>query len=249
MEDLLKRTRLLHVAVSTARGPHVTPQAFTWWAGRFWIVTFRDAFKERVMRRRPRVSLLLGDDERFFNVDAEAKVLDPLSPIGLFDALPEVMLAPSAAASWSIRNARNVVGYIRDALDGDLPALISPQQRILVALRPLGVTEVARPEPKPEETAVPARVGIDTPLGPLVVPGLWEAAEQRASIAPLELPSDVRVAIEVDGPFHDRPSRNRGSLLRGTAVTSRSEDRVVLNVSPEVKTRWSGARTATHSVA
>src|SRR5687768_12389886 len=85
VDDLLERTRLLHLAITTRNGPHVTPHAFTWWAGRIWIVTFRDAFKERGIRKQPGVSLLLGDGALFAYVDAEAKVIDPLDPLRLLD--------------------------------------------------------------------------------------------------------------------------------------------------------------------
>ena len=249
VDQLLERTRLLHLAISTKHGPHLTPHAFTWWAGRIWIVTFRDAFKDRVIRKRPGVSVLLGDGSRFASVDAEAKIIDPLDPLRMLDALPEALLAPTAAISWFARNFRNVGGYLQDVLEGDMPAVIAPHRRLLVGLRPLGSTEVVRPTFEPGEMSVPARVAIDTALGSIVVPGLWEPREELVAIAPLELPNEMDVAVEIEGPFEDRPSRNRGALLRGSAVIKESGTRMVLQVTPERETRWSGAASSTNHVA
>lgn len=248
MDDLLKRSRLLHLAIDTRSGPHVTPHAFTWWAGRIWIVTFRDAFKERVIRERPGVSLLLGDGTHYVNVDADAKLLDPLDPLRLLDALPEAMLAPSATASWMVRNFRNVTGYLQDVIEGDMPAVIAPHRRLLVAMRPLDVTKVERPVAN-GEVSVRARVAIDTELGSIVVPGLWDPQEQRAFIAPLDVPSKMNVAIEIEGPFEDRPSLNRGAMLRGKAELESRGPRLTLRVTPQRETRWSGAQSATTDVA
>lgn len=248
MDDLLTRTRLLHLAIDTRSGPHVTPHAFTWWAGRIWIVTFRDAFKERVIRKRPGVSVLLGDGERFVNIDADAKLLDPFDPLRLLDALPEAMLAPSATASWMVRNFRNVTGYVQDVIEGDMPVVIAPHRRLLVALRPLEVTEVERPVPN-GEVSVRARVAIDTDLGSIVVPGLWDPQDQRAFIAPLDLPPKMDIAIEIEGPFEDRPSLNRGAMLRGTAEVEARGPRMTLRVTPERETRWKGAESTTNDVA
>ena len=248
MDDLVDRTRLLHIAIETEMGPHLTPHAFTWWAGRIWIVTFRDAFKDRVIRDRPSVSVLLSDGSRYVSVDAEAKVVDPLDPIGLLDALPEALLAPSAAASWFVRNVRNVGGYLQDVLEGDVPAVVAPHRRLLVALRPVNAVEVTRPDP-PDEITVKARVALTTQLGSIVVPGLWDARAERAYIAPIELPEKVRIAIEIEGPFEDRPSLNRGALLRGTASVDEDGPDLSLDVRPERETRWSGAASTTTVVA
>ena len=249
VDQLLERTRLLHLAISTKNGPHLTPHAFTWWAGRIWIVTFRDAFKDRVLRKRSGVSVLLGDGSRFTSIDAEAKIIDPLDPLRLLDALPETLLAPTAAISWFARNIRNVGGYIQDVLAGDMQAVIAPHRRLLVGLRPLESTDVVRPTFEPGELSVPARIAIDTDLGSIVVPGLWEPREELAVIAPLELPDTMDVAVEIEGPFEDRPSRNRGALLRGSAVVKESGTRMVLQVTPERETRWSGAASSTDHVA
>jgi hypothetical protein len=248
VNQLLETTRLLHLALSTEKGPHLTPHAFTWWGGRIWIVTFRDAFKDRAMRKRSGVSVLLGDGSRFMSVDAEAKIIDPLDPLRLLDALPETLLAPTAAASWALRNARNVRGYLQDVLEGETPALIAPHRRLLVALRPLDTTEVERPAAGKDVVTVPARVALDTDLGSIVVPGLWDAQHARAFIAPVELPDVMDIAIEIEGPFEDRPSLNRGALLRGSAIVEETGSTFVLKVAPERETRWSGATSASTDV-
>src|SRR5947209_1292724 len=53
------RAPVLHSAVNTARGLHVTPTAFAWSGGACWFVVSQDSVKARALRKRPRVGLLL----------------------------------------------------------------------------------------------------------------------------------------------------------------------------------------------
>src|SRR5687768_4639974 len=49
-----------YLAIESRRGPHVTPQAVVARDGRLWLATPHDSLKAKVLRKRPRVGLLVS---------------------------------------------------------------------------------------------------------------------------------------------------------------------------------------------
>jgi hypothetical protein len=131
--EMLENPRLLHIAVETGRGPHVTPTAYAVAGGRIWLVSSRNTVKVRAMRRDPRVSVLVRDGERSLAVSGTAEVLSPWGP---GDALRLARNAwwPRALAGYGLRNAALLGGYLIDTAGCAAGSL--PYDRVLIGITP-----------------------------------------------------------------------------------------------------------------
>jgi hypothetical protein len=185
VREVLAGAPVLHSAVDTGRGLHVTPTAFSWSGGALWVVTTRQSLKVRSLRKRPSVGLLLRTRRHDLVLAGEAELVDPLRLHGV--ARPDRVLGmPFAALHYLGRNYRHVAGVLRDATPG--PALVL--DRLAVRIQPsravllrtgAGVSEVlatwgewgepAGPPPTPGSgpTCVPLDLGLLPPqLRPLL---------------------------------------------------------------------------------
>lgn len=137
---LLANAPLMHTALDTRSGPHVTPELFTWRSDRFWFATARRTLKARLLDSGSRVGVLVTDGSSSVIVAGEARPLDPLNPVQLIASLEDGVLAPAAAASFAYRNAPHLAGFLAQ---GPWAWPHSPATlRMLIAVRPLAAAVV-----------------------------------------------------------------------------------------------------------
>lgn len=141
---LLKQGELLHVALETRTGPHVTPELFVWNGGRLWFATARRTLKARLLDPGEQVGALIALGSHRLVISGEARPLDPLSPQSMLSSKPETLLAPVAAGAFVLRNAPHLVGFLAEGLHAlpHSPATL----RMLVAIRPVAVALLDRDE-------------------------------------------------------------------------------------------------------
>lgn len=111
--EVLDEADVLHVAVATSHGPHVTPAVFDVDAGRLWFVTPRRSVKARVIAAHRRVGGLIQRGERSVVIGGRARIVDPLTARGIFSP-GRLLDLPFAAAGYLTRNHRHAIGTIRD---------------------------------------------------------------------------------------------------------------------------------------
>ena len=180
VRGVLAGAPVLHSAVDTGRGLHVTPTAFSVSGGALWMVTTRQSVKVRALRRRRSVGLLLRTRRHDLVLTGDAELVDPLRLHGV--SRPDRLLGmPFAALHYLGRNYRHVAGVLRDATPA--PALVL--DRLAVRIQPsravllrtgAGVSEVVaawgdwgeptEPPPAPEAPADPATEALDLALVP-----------------------------------------------------------------------------------
>lgn len=128
--EVLARGAVLHAAVDTSRGPHVTPAAYDWSGGALWMITTRDSVKVRALRRRPRAGVLIRSRRYDLVVEGEATIVDPLHGRGITDPMT-VLELPFAGLGYLGRNSRHALAMVRDAAG---PGLVL--DRLVVRIEP-----------------------------------------------------------------------------------------------------------------
>jgi hypothetical protein len=260
---LLAAGRIAHVTVATGRGPFTTPVLYGVGGARLWFLVRRDTLKARALRADPRVALVVRDGDAAVVVRGRTTLLESARPWRWLTAPLEAAAAPFGALSWTARNPRQVLGFLRDAVP--TPSGLAPQQFIAVAVEPEASYVVAAgaddrpapvavgPLPGPElpdglgavaHRAGPAVLSTLTDDGPAAVPAHWDAREARLRpLAALPLSVGARVAVTLVDTLRARPSEQRGVMLRG-AVTGPG----AVEVSVERATYWAGFGTGTVDV-
>lgn len=133
--QVLRTADVMHLAMQTRGGPHVTPELFAWIGGRLWFATARRTLKARMLKPDTRVGVLLSAEPHHLVISAEARPLDPLAPQTSLASPGEAALSPVAAAAFLMRNAPHLVGF---ALQGPRAWPRNPGTlRMLVGVRPL----------------------------------------------------------------------------------------------------------------
>jgi len=192
VREVLERAPMLHSAVDTGRGLHVTPTAFSWSGGALWVVTTRQSVKVRALRRRPRVGLLLRAPGYDLVLAGDAEMVDPVRLHGV--ASPERVLdMPFAALRYLERNYKHVAGVLRDATLG--PDLVL--DRLAIRVRPSRAVLLAG-DPRAGANEV------------LTAWGDWETEptaalpiDAAAAVTPLDLnllPTAIRPLVRRPGP-------------------------------------------------
>lgn len=97
--------------VSTASGPHVTLQAGTRHAGRYWTTTTRRSVKVGAVRRTEQAAVSHADGARTTIVRGRGIVLDPSRPASVLGAPFETVLVPGVLARIAASQIDQVVGY------------------------------------------------------------------------------------------------------------------------------------------
>ena len=141
---LLEDAEVVHVAIETGRGPHVTPELFCWNGGRLWFATARRTLKARKTKTGARAGVFLEHGTRGLMLLTEARPLDPVRPDLLLGARQEVPLVPTAAAAFVLRNAGHLAGFVAQgpwAWPHSLGTL-----RMFVALKPLAAALLSHDE-------------------------------------------------------------------------------------------------------
>ncbi|MGH9036733.1 MAG: pyridoxamine 5'-phosphate oxidase family protein, partial [Acidimicrobiia bacterium] len=207
--EILDEGDLLYVAVTTRRGPHVTPTAFDRDGRRLWFVTPRRSVKARTIRRHREVGALVRMGERAVIMSGRARIVDPLTARGVF-SVNRLLDLPLAATGFLGRNHRHVTGTVRDhkaptlalarvAVSVDITRLALLEGERVAAT--WGVWEHGEPLPSgspldvgpPDLSGVPSALrsflaaddqpvvlGWQTPTGPLALPARWRGATGMA---------------------------------------------------------------------
>jgi hypothetical protein len=207
--SLLSRPRLAYVGVVSKRGPHVTPELFTYFAGRFWIATAKRTLKSRTLGSGDRVGLLLKHGSRSLLVEGETAKLDPFEPLDALKAWREAPFAGIAMGSFFVRNATHLAGLFADpsALPHSVdtfrvPIAIRPERAVLLegwrVATTLGRWEQTRAPSAPPDTGDPgdlprsfaeisegvkaAVLGWEVGDVALPLPAMWDGAAGTASV-------------------------------------------------------------------
>jgi hypothetical protein len=270
--EVLKRAPFAHVAVEASGGPHVTPLLFAATADRLWLAISERTVKARVLAQRPRVGVLVRDGDTSVAIRGEASLLDPLRPAELATRPAEMIRAPFGLPSYTVRNAAELLGFIRDARK--VPAGSMPGNLVLVSVRPHSVQllhDEARPasgtpggeapalraalKDVPADVAALARtrgvavLGLLTPDGPLALPAAWEPDRARVKVpakALADAPREGPAAVCIDATDGRRPTAKRGVMLRGPGrISPARSGAATVALTPERVTYWRGFETRT----
>jgi hypothetical protein len=269
---VLARAPFAHLAVEASGGPHVTPLLFAATADRLWLAISERTVKARVLARRPRVGVLIREGDVSVTIRGEASLLDPLRPADLATHPAEMIRAPFGLPSYTVRNAAELLGFIRDARR--VPAGSMPGNLVLVSVRPRSVQLLpdegppARGTPGdvapalratlkdvPADVAALARtggvavLGLLTPDGPLALPAAWEPDRARVKVmaaALADAPREGPAAICIDATDGARPTAKRGVMLRGPGrISPVRSGAATVALTPERVTYWRGFETRT----
>lgn len=225
---LLSNAELLHVAIPTPTGPHVTPELFTWTAGRLWIATARRTLKARSISPGDRIGAVISSGPRHVVLRGVARPLDLLDPETLLASPPEAGLAPLASIAFALKNAPHLVGLLAQGLRA-VPH--SPSSaRMFVAIRPIAAAfvddggavshagawdaatsaAVSDPAGRADVIGVPdaaldlahaasrAVVAISTTNGPVALPSAWDADRWVATVDGRLLALTGEIAEQLD---------------------------------------------------
>jgi hypothetical protein len=209
MRAVLRSAPVLHSAVATRRGPHLTPTVFSWAAGRLWLVASRHSVKVRVLRADPRVGLLLTDGSRQVVGAGVATVWDAL-PGAPWPGPGELARGPLGAARYLTENLGHALAVVADH---PTPALLVDRVAVSITPERLALVDGADlvdqwgkwpAEPDAARTPAdaapgagapltplapdllaadgPAQLGWSTPHGPLALPSRWHAERGEAEL-------------------------------------------------------------------
>ena len=124
---------LCHLAASTAAGPHLTPVVYAVDGGRLWITTARHSVKATAWRRDPGTAGLIRAGARAVAFRGRVRTYDALDLSSWPGAAASAPRLASAAARFSLRNARFFAGYAVDARR--VPFSWSPPGRVFAEIR------------------------------------------------------------------------------------------------------------------
>jgi hypothetical protein len=134
-QSLLVDAEVAHIAIDTGRGPHVTPELFSAYAGRLWFATARRTLKARKTETGTRIGVFVEHGPHGLMMVAEARALDVIRPDKLLQSPHEIALWPTAAAGFVLRNAGHLLGFVAQG-PWAWPRSLS-SVRMFVALRPV----------------------------------------------------------------------------------------------------------------
>ena len=269
--SVLGAARQAYVAVSSTRGPHVTPQLYGLADGRLWFFAASSTLKSRVLRRDARVGIVVRDGERAVVAAGQASVLDPAELGSVLRRFPEWREIAGGVASFSLRNAADLAGFVTDSVRrraGRIP----PPRRVLFAvdadrvalMEGSAVAEAwggwdgeaqaaTAPASAVADAAGKAAVaGWSAAAGPLALPVAWDESERTASVAPAlaslaGISGRSQMSVVFDDYGRPGPAGKQGMLLRGHGVVEAQaggESRSVrVRFEPDRAIRWDGVHT------
>lgn len=260
---ILSRGRLAYVAIDVGTGPLVTPVLYGALGEDLWFVTNRQALKARVLARRPAAGWVVSAGDRSVVAAGDAQLFSLSDPRAALARVALLAHAPAALASWARRNPRQVAGFLGDSVVRPSRAL--PQDVVLVRLRPTTSVVVERPahvddaevslavtSALPEGLAhLPASpygvLGLVTPQGPLALPIAWDGATATLPEQVAELVGDAgpSVCVTFDDPVRNRPTQQRGVVLRGSGEPVLAGSTAGWSVGATRITYWDGFDTRT----
>lgn len=258
---VLGEGRQAYVAVSSTRGPHVTPELYAWSGDKLWFAAATSTLKAKVLRRDPSLGAVVNVAGRSVVLTGRAEVFDPRDPVSTLARLPQLPGVARALTTFTTRNAADLLAFVGDAAAGRLGRRLPPL-RVLFALTPdrialvendavvghwgwsLGAA-VEEPVPVGGERAVAAFPG------PVALPVRWFADDSRLHLArPLTgllarrtVRGRFPISVVVDDYSAPGPAAKRGTLVRGVG-SAVDGDLSTIEVEAERVVEWDGVETA-----
>lgn len=259
---------LAYVAIGTKSGPVITPVLYGASGTSLWYLSNRKSLKAKILSRRPETCWVVPGSTETSIYTGQARMLSPLDPLGALAALPTVPAIGAGLASWTVRNPKHALGFIRDTLTAVTRTL--PYDQVLTELRPDTVTttdfvyERGTATPAAEThldlsdlpTGMAALInngsgilGVGSPDKLVAAPVAWNPSTMTAT-APSGLldhldGQTVPACVTLDEPAHERPTQQRGIVLRGRATVRGGTARLDVDRI----TYWDGFETRTLKVA
>src|SRR3954453_19293905 len=105
VESTLAVGRQAHVAVSSPRGPHVTPELYAWSDGRLWFWFATSTLKSRVLAERPEAAALVSAEGRSVLLQGRVDVVDVRRPATLLSGPRRGLRISRGLGAYLLRNA------------------------------------------------------------------------------------------------------------------------------------------------
>lgn len=273
VRDALTRSRDCFLAVSTPRGPHVTPHVFTASGGQLWFTTSRNARKVRALKADPRAAALVTGDDFALVVRGTVRILDALDPTSMVRGAFDVVRSLRAAPRLISRTLDQLLGYGLDA--ADLPLDWLPVNRVLFTLRPRAALMLDNdwraihrtgswpyPGPLPDSDKRSTRadstphtdvgaMAAQTPEGPIAAPARYASSTRTLSAPAAALGGLTGRGLAFTAHRSDgiRPTDKHGYLLRGTGGVIEVEHAIArLTMDARTETTWSGFASRTRRI-
>ena len=249
----MREGRQVYVALESAKGPHVTPELYTWSDGRLWFPAATSTLKARVIDDGSRLAAAVVGRGSTVIFEGVAELFDPRRPSTILraSAAPRML---RALTSFGVRNTSDLLGFARDTVKGDSVSRI-PNARLFICVAPerMALIEndrvawqsgwhahVIAPPADVPSGGEPAVAAFD---GPRIAPARWFADDERAFVSPDVLAlhgvsGDTGVAVVVDHYNAPGPAAKQGVLVRGDGVV---DDNGWIDVTARRTVAWDGA--------
>ncbi len=249
--SLLTEERQAYLSVQGKGPPHVTPMLYGLGHGRFGFFAEAGTLKTRILSDHEGAGVLVRRRRGLFLASGTARLVDLLSPRSLVRGRNELPLGALLTASFTVRNAIDLVAFVRDALQGQAGS--PPMRRALVTFEPERALFVSPGELRTwgewpgsplddgaghEHAHLDVELAVETSAGPLPLSGRWDPEREQVEI-PRWLTDTVGfeggpVAIVVDDYGAAGPAAKQGMLLKGESrIVERRPDVLVLAVDTE----------------
>ena len=258
--------RQAHVAAPSRRGPHVTPELYTWTGGALWFAAATTTVKAKVFDRDAAAAAAVRFDGRTVLFAGQVEVVDVRRPLGLITSPRRAVDLTRAVTRFAVRNAPDLVAFTGDAVTGKLGRRPSPA-RLLFRLDPDRAALVendavtgawgawsAPTADAPTDVPAGGQPAMLALTGPVVLPGRWFPDEHRLHVAPALLAlvgladdgGGFPVGVVVDDYRAPGPAAKQGTLLRGEGRLERETGWIA--VDPGRLVTWDGIETASEAV-
>jgi hypothetical protein len=268
--SVLQEGRVAYVAVTSRRGPHVVPFLYAASGDRLWFIGAADTLTVRLAEPSARAGVLVRAGARDVVLSGTLHRIDPLRVPDLVAAGRRLLGAPTALARYAVRNAPDLLAFVRDAARGRAGSM-PPTHRALLAFDPDRHVVVDGDEPvspvdqppasraagrlaTPAASTLAAVLGAGSDDGPVALPVRWDAARRRGWVSTALSDSTGITAgagsITVDAYGAPGPAAKSGRLVRGELALHEAAGRWrEFGLDPDRVTRWSGVDTATRRPA
>lgn len=260
--SVLEEGRQAYVAVASNRGPHVTPELYTWSDEALWFAAASTTVKAKVLRRDHMVAVVVPAGGRSVLIGGEVTTFDPRRPTGVLSRPRDMPAVARAMARYTARNASDLGAFVGDTARGRLGFHLPPV-RVLYRVVPASVAVVendaltgswgawpgADGDGEMTELPVGGESAVIAVPGPFALPGRWFPDEGRAYVPPQAL-----ALADLSGQFADHPfpasivtdayrapgpAAKQGTLLRGDARLVAGTPGC-LRFDPDRITEWDG---------